>query len=405
MNHRFLLILLAIITMVGVSCNTSKVDNDRIAERIDSLLNSNYTDDAPGCAMAILKDDKVVYMGCRGIADVNTKEKINEHTVFNIASITKQFTALAILSLFEQGKLDINDSVAMYFPEFKSDIWKTVKLKHLMSHSSGVPDNRPRVDKDFMLHIVDKQCLEYMVDLDELKFEPGTKYDYKNPTFQVLAEVVKRVSGTDFETFQKENIFNKAGMTNVRYFEPTIEIPHMAHGYINISESDLNSIDSDSEKEKGDLETQYTDKNGRHWMEYDYGEETFFGTKADGGIYTSLDDFIKWEIALSNDKVVAKSTKDLAYTPHIEVSGSKYSSYQNRDNTYYGYGWFIDKKPNRETKIYHTGDNGGFQAYAAKYPKSNVCVMMFSNRNDLDRWSTQMEIEQIIIEEELLSND
>ena len=167
--------------MVGVSCNTSKVDNDRIAERIDSLLNSNYTDDAPGCAMAILKDDKVVYMGCRGIADVNTKEKINEHTVFNIASITKQFTALAILSLFEQGKLDINDSVAMYFPEFKSDIWKTVKLKHLMSHSSGVPDNRPRVDKDFMLHIVDKQCLEYMVDLDELKFEPGTKYDYKNP--------------------------------------------------------------------------------------------------------------------------------------------------------------------------------------------------------------------------------
>ena len=78
MNHRFLLILLAIITMVGVSCNTSKVDNDRIAERIDSLLNFNYTDDAPGCAMAILKDDKVVYMGYRGIADVNTKEKINE---------------------------------------------------------------------------------------------------------------------------------------------------------------------------------------------------------------------------------------------------------------------------------------------------------------------------------------
>ena len=398
-------IYLIILSIVMISCSSANINNDNITERIDSLLNTNYSSDAPGCAMAILNGDKIVYMGYRGISDVNSKEKINEHTVFNIASVTKQFTVVAILHLYEQGKLDINDNVAKYFPEFKSDIWEKVQLRHLMSHSSGVPDKRPRVDKDFMLHIVDKQCLEYMVDLDELKFEPGTYYDYKNPTFQILAEVVSRVSGMDFETFQREYVFNRAAMTNVRYFDPLIDIPQMAHGYINISKAEYNSIDSDSQKDKGNLLSQYTDKNGVQWMEYDYGEETFFGTKADGGIYTSLDDFIKWENALRNNTMIKKTTKELAYTPQINVSESKYSTYQNRENTFYGFGWFIDNMPGREPKIYHTGDNGGFQIYAAKYPKSGVSVIMFENRNDLNRWNTQMEIERILIEEGLLTVD
>ena len=388
-----------------ISCGSANKNNVNITERLDSLLNKNYSSDAPGCAMAILNGDNIVYKGYRGISDVNSKEKINEHTVFNIASVTKQFTVVAILYLYEQGKLDINDNVAKYFPEFKSDIWEKVQLRHLMSHSSGVPDKRPRVDKDFMLHIVDKQCLEYMVELDELKFEPGTYYDYKNPTFQILAEVVSRVSGLDFETFQREYIFNRAAMTNVRYFEPLIDIPQMAHGYINITKAYSNSIDSDSQKDKGSLLSQYTDKSGVQWMEYDYGEETFFGTKADGGIYTSLDDFIKWENALRNNTVIKKTTKELAYSPQINVSESKYSTYQNRENTFYGFGWFIDNMPGRELKIYHTGDNGGFQIYAAKYPKSGVSVIMFENRNDLNRWNTQMDIERILIEEGLLNDD
>lgn len=389
---------LIIFLMMNVMCVTSNKNNEIVAERIDSLLNANFTDDAPGCAIAILKGNDMIYSASRGIADVNTKATINEHTVFNIASITKQFTTTAILLLQEQGLLSIEDSVAKYFPEFKSDIWKKVKLKHLMSQSSGVPDNRPRVDKDFMLHIVDKQCLEYMVDLDELKFEPGTNYDYKNPTFQVLAEVVTRVSGIPFEDFQRENVFNKAGMTNVRYFDPNIEIPQMAHGYINIAQSESSSVDSDSQKDKGELLGEYKDSQGKLWMEYDYGEETFFGTKADGGIYTSVNDFIKWELALLNNKVLSSNSKELAYTPHTKVTGSKYSYYQNREYTSYGFGWFIDETPGRETKVYHTGDNGGFQAYAAKYTDSNVFVIMLANRNDLDRWSTQIAIENILID-------
>ena len=400
-NRVILTIMSVIFCLANVMC-VSKNSYDTVKVSIDSLLNANYSNDAPGCALLICKGDTVIYQGERGIADVKTKEKITGNTVFNIASITKQFTTTAILKLQENGLLSIEDSVAKYMPEFKSDIWKKVKIKHLMSQCSGVPDNRPRVDKDFMLYIVDSQCLEYMVDLDELKFEPGSNYDYKNPTFQLLAEIVKRVSGCEFEEFQHKNIFEPSNMTNVRYYDPKIEIPSMAHGYINISQADKGSLDSDSQKDKGDLTSEYIDSEGKMWMEYDYGEETFFGTKADGGIYTSVNDFMNWEKSLLNNLVLKEETKNVAYKPHIKVSGSKYSYYQNRPYTSYGYGWFVDETPNREIKVYHTGDNGGFQAYAAKYPESGVNVIMLENRNDLDRWSMQIQIEQILIDAGLI---
>ena len=92
----------------------------------------------------------------------------------------------------------------------------------------------------------------------------------------------------------------------------------------------------------------------------------------------------------------------LAYTPHVEVTGSKWSSYQNRPNTYYGLGWFIDKTPGYPRKVYHTGDNGGFQAYLAKYPEKEVTIIILENRNDNDRWSLATAIDKILLDAGLL---
>lgn len=401
MRNRLFIFILVVFCIANTMCTVNK-NESVLVERLDSLLDSNYASDAPGCAIIISKGDSILYEGARGIADVRTAKPIDSNTVFNIASITKQFTVIGILKLQEMGLLDIENTVAQYLPEFKGDIWNKVKIKHLMSHCSGVPDKRPRVDKDFMLYIVDAQCLDYMKDLDELKFEPGTNYDYINPTFQVLAEIIKRVSGKSFEEFQEEYLFKPAGMTNVRYFSPDTVIPSMAHGYVNASADEKSSVDSDSNKEKGELVAEYTDSKGRMWVEYDYGEETFFGTKADGGIYTSVKDFMCWEKALTNNLIISAALKNQAYTPHIQVTGSNFSTYQNRPNTSYGYGWFIDNTPGRELKIYHTGDNGGFQAYAAKYPESDVHVVMFENMNDIDRWSFQSKIEEILINENII---
>ncbi|MBQ0114718.1 MAG: beta-lactamase family protein [Bacteroidales bacterium] len=366
----------AVLMSMNMSCkplNGSIGSRPTLEQRLDSLLDANYSASEPGISLLIAKDGKVLYAGNRGLADMVTRAPITSTTAFNIASISKQFAAVGMLKMQEQGRLSIEDEVTKYFPEFTNGCWKGIKLWHLMSHTSGIPDLRTGT-REFKVKATDKESVQYMYSLDHLNFEPGSNYEYMNPTFQLFSFIIDKESGTDFESYQQRYLFGPAGMENVRYFGPDKVIPHMAHGYVQ-------------------------DEDSKEWTEYDYGEETFFATRADGGIYTTAMDFLKWEAALSSGKIIGNDLLQQAYTPRIKVSGSKFSSYQNRPDTYYGYGWFIDKKPGRETKIYHTGDNGGFQAYAAKYPRSGVNVIALENRNDKDRWEMEMTIERILQEE------
>lgn len=382
----------------------NNVNLKRVEARLDSLLKAHYSASAPGAALLVAKNGRAIYDKGIGIADMATGEKIDGNTAFNIASISKQFTAIGALKMQEMGLIDLNQSVSHYLPELKSEIWTKVKLKHLLSHSSGVPDARPRDDLNYTLYATDEESIKYMKDLKELHFEPGSAYEYINPTFDLFYVITEKKTGMKFVDFQKKYLLDRAGMKNVQYFTPDAKIRHMAHGYIVNEDAEVSGSDSDYSKKREKVDNDYVDGNGVHWAECDYGEETFFATKADGGIYTTTRDFLRWENALRRNTLVHKSSKLQAYTPHTLVSGSKWSGYQNRDNTWYGYGWFIDKTPGREVKIYHTGDNGGFQAYAAKYEHSRVNVIMLENQNTVDRWSTQLTIERILIEEGVINN-
>lgn len=399
MRSRNIHIVFFILSLFTIFCMTAQ---NAIYNRIDSLMMHRYAADAPGAAVYVSCGDSVIINKGYGLADVVTQRKIDENTAFNIASVTKQFTVAGILLLQEAGLISVEDCLSKYFPEYKSDIWEKIKIRHLMSHSSGIPDLRPRTDREFMLNINDRQSLEYMAALDTLKFAPGTQYDYINPTFQLLYEIINRVSGSEFENYQKKMIFDKAGMAHTVYFSPEKEITGMAHGYIrdNTVRSDK---DSDTGK-KADFSSgkKYTDSNGGIWMEYDFGEETFFGTQSDGGLYSTISDFVKWERALADNKILSEESRNEAYAPHITVSGSKYSAYQNRDNTCYGYGWFLDNTPGFPLKIYHTGDNGGFQIYAAKYPQKDILILLFENRNDYDRWEFARFVDNLLKDAKLL---
>ncbi len=362
---KYLNLLYLVISIFMASCSSGESSKSgEISAKLDSIFMAHYGEDTPGASVLMLKGSDVVYQRSFGIANFESGAKIDSTTFFNIASVSKQFTAMAILQLHEKGKLNIDDSVAKYFPEFKAEFFKDIKIRHLLSHSSGLPDNRPRTDRNFVLTATDAESIEFFKELDYTNFAPGTNYEYQNPTFQLCAFIIEQASGLGFEEYMRQNIFNPAGMTETLYFEDGRAIPRMAHGY------------------------EAADEAKTQWSECDYGEASFFGTKADGGIYTSIDEFVKWEMALRENVLISDSLKQIAHYPITLVSGSTYSDYQNRPHTSYGYGWFIEEVPGWPKKVYHTGDNGGFQIYAGRFPDKEVLVLIFENRADHDRWAT-----------------
>ena len=379
LTKRAAIILAVLLTpFFMMSCNqNSSNPNEIAAQKIDSLFNSLYNEGEPGGSVMIMKGDEVFFAKSYGIADMETKAPIDANTFFNIASVSKQFTAMAILKLHQEGKLSLEDNIKKYFPDFKGDFFERIQIKHLLSQCSGLPDNRPRDDRHFVLTATDMQSIEFFKDLEEINFEPGTNYEYQNPTFQLCYAIIEKVSGQSFEEYMKQNIFDPSGMTETVYFEAERNIPRMSHGYI--PEDSTNA-----------------------WKQYDYMEESFFATKADGGIYTSINEFVKWEKALQDNLIICDSLKQIAHSPITTVSGSTFSSYQNRPYTSYGYGWFIEEKPGMPRKVYHTGDNGGYQIYAGRFPEKKVLVLVFENRNDHSRWQMVEELDAIVKEAGLL---
>jgi CubicO group peptidase (beta-lactamase class C family) len=357
------LIMVATLIMSNSCINSGRKSSQQALKEIDSLFISTYPEDEPGAAVLILKGDSIIFEKGYGLADVPGKIHIDGNTFFNIASVSKQFSAVALLMLTEEGKLSLDDPVKKWFPEFKADFYNKILLKHLLSHSSGIPDSRDRSDRVFVTTATDTLSYSYLKELQKLNFEPGSSYEYMNPTFQLMYTIIERASGMQFDEFMHKRIFVPAGMKESTYFEAEKYIPRMAHGYI---------YNQDSLK----------------FEQFDYGEESFFATKADGGLYTSAREFVLWEKAIRDNLLISKSSKEEAQSAKTEIPPKPYTSY--------GYGWFIENRPGFPEKIFHTGDNGGFQIYAGRYPREKLLLLIFSNRNDKDREANVEKVEQIL---------
>ncbi len=384
-------------TIISITTLTYLVNAATLSEQINKIMESRYGYNAPGGAIMILKNDSILFENYYGIANMETGELISESTRFNIASISKQFTVVGALRLVDLGFISLNDPISKWFPQYNKSFWNEIELWHLMSHTSGLPDSRDRSDRNACVYANDSISMGYFSSVSKTLFTPGKHYDYKNPTFLLIANIIEQCEGIKFIDYQQKHIFDVLEMSNTTYFNPNITHNHTAHGYINTQADALSSTDNDTAEKVVQINN-YESK----WQEYDYGEETFFATRPDGGIYSTIRDLAKWEKGLRENKIISQKLLNTAYTPHIIVTGSEWSSYQNRDNTFYGLGWFIDKTPGFPTKIYHTGDNGGFQAYLAKYPDKNVSIIILENRNDNDRWSLVTKLDKILLDNKIL---
>ncbi len=321
-----------------------------IAGSIDSLMKKYYTSNLPGAVIAVQQHQKTIFKKGYGLADLQTGMSITPDDNFNIGSLTKQFTAYALLDLCFKGKLSLADTIGKFFtlpPAVAS-----VKISELLSHSSGIPDHYGFTDTSIVKHATDKDVLKALQNSDTLYFIPGTRYRYSNTAYCLLGMLIEKISGMSYPDFLKANVFGPLGIPDASVFKMDQHISRRVIGY-----------------ERG--------TNG-NFIKSDAEESIFFSTEADGGIYISMNNYMKWCRTIENGK--------LSGTPMIKYAWQRHTPVQPASGLWYGCGWFIQESKDSlyPKKLYHTGFNGGFRTVVFMIPALDYCISIFSNRSDID---------------------
>ena len=315
---------------------------------LDSLFTSFFKINEPGGAVLLAKDNKIIYQKGFGIADINTKESITTKTLFNIGSISKTFVAYGILKLASENKLSVEDDLYKYFPDFKNRvIAQQVKLFHLLTHTSGLPDSRLiKEQHDFYLTAKDEENFAPLKQTNSLEFKPGTKYTYSNPAFNGLALIIEKVTGSKWQDYISENIFKPSGMMSSTITDGSHPETGVSHGYV--------------ENKKGKFE------------ELDYGEEPTFAAAGNGGVWSSVEELWKYEQAIQQYLFLENSW--------IEKSRTIYPFPQWEDtiSSRLGLSWFLTKEMNLNMTG-HTGSQGGFISDYCWLPEKKILYVLLCN--------------------------
>ncbi|MDZ4711060.1 MAG: serine hydrolase [bacterium] len=308
---------------------------------IDSVLNANYPAGMPGISVIVSKDGKPLYKKAFGMADMEADLKLKTDNVFAIGSMTKQFTAVAVLMLVQDGKLNLTDDVKKYLPDYNTH-GKTITLKHLLTHTSGIPSYTEM--KSFVDLIKKEASPEEIINMFKdtaLLFDPGTNWSYSNAGYMLAAYIVERVSGMEFNNFLIEKIFKPLEMKNTYIGSFTKIIPKRARGY----------------DPSGTDHVQNTDYYSWSWP---YGA---------GNILSTTGDLLKWDEALYSDKLVKKDLLDIAF---------KNFKFNDGRSVNYGYGWAINDFDNH-TVIFHGGAIGGYLSEAVRIPDEHIYIAGLTN--------------------------
>jgi len=309
------------------SCNTKSAFS---SSQFDIIFDSLFKADEPGGAVLIAKDGKIIYEKGFGVDDIKTKKPISSHTLFNIGSISKTFVAYGILQLAKENKLSLDDDIYKYFPDFKKSlIAKKVKIRHLLTHTSGLPDIRKvSEDRVFYLTAKDEENWAPIKKTDTLEYEPGEKFNYSNPAFNALALIIEKVSGMKWQDYIQKNIMKPAGMKTSTITDGPHPRSGVSHGYI---------------------------YDGKNYIENDYGEEPTFAASGNGGVWSSVDELWKYEQAIQRniflDSIWIKRSRTI----------QSFSNWKDSTPSFIGLCWFITRTSN-ENMIGHTGSQGGFRA-------------------------------------------
>jgi CubicO group peptidase (beta-lactamase class C family) len=348
-------LFLFVMGLLMTGCITGKQES-KLTHEMDSLLAGECRPDEPGGSVLIIKGGRIIFRKSYGLADMGTKEKITENTLFNLGSISKTFVSNGILILYEDGLLSLEDSVGQYFDDFKNeDISRSVRIKHLLSHTSGLPDNRDIENNfDFFLTAKDEENFAPVKKADSLNFMPGERFEYSNPAFNGLALIIEKVTGQKWQKFITDSIFIAAGMTESKITDGPYPQSGVAHGY--------------------------EMRNGK-FVEDDYGEYPTFAAAGNGGAWSSVTELAMYDKAMQHNVFLGKELTDSSRVIFRPVNWS------GAADPFIGYSWFIGEEQFLGEKnefgvrfIYHTGDQGGFRAFYVEIPEKDILYTGLFNR-------------------------
>jgi CubicO group peptidase (beta-lactamase class C family) len=333
--------------LVLASCTPSK--EKVVSSTIDELFSNEFNTDEPGGAVLILKGDKIIFEKGYGLADLQTKEKITPQTIFNIGSISKSFVSNATLVLQQEGKLSVEGGLARYFPDFKNKtISQKVKIKNILTHTSGLPDNRRQhLDSVALLTAKDAENWAPILLNDSLEFQPGERYEYSNPAFNGLALIVEKTSGKKWQEYVNEKILKPSGMANSLITDGAFPERGVAHAYLKVR---------------------------NQYIEKDYGEEPTFAAAGNGGVWSSVEELAKYEIAIRKNvflpAAVIEDTRTVKTFPNWKSAAAPE----------YGYSWVITQTEDGLKEVSHTGTQGGFHADYVSIPSKGILYVVLCNK-------------------------
>jgi CubicO group peptidase (beta-lactamase class C family) len=338
---------------------TSVLAADPSTNQIDAIFTSLKSNNAPGAAVLVVWHGRAVFRRGYGVTDLRTLHKIDAHTNFRLASFTKQFTAACIMLLARDGKLHYEDHLNDFFPDFPV-YGKSITVRNLLNHTSGVPDYEDLLMKQYdgtpperVPQILDAGVLKLLEAQTGGKFPAGSKWEYSNSGYAVLAMIVEKVSGKPFGQFLQERIFNPLEMKHTLAYEKgKNEVPHRAYGH--------------TKEDDGFHETDQSPTSA---------------VLGDGGIYSSLDDLVKWDRALRDHTLLSETEMQPALTA-VSPAGGRAKNPEGQTLSY-GFGWFLDPYAGHR-RMFHDGSTIGFRTTIQRFPDDDLTIIVLANRADAD---------------------
>ena len=315
------------------------------ADAVDDYVQARMTArHIPGLSIAVVQDGKPVKLRGYGLANVEVDAAATPDTVFPIASVTKQFVAAAVLLLEQDGKLGVDDRIDTIIDGLP-DAWKPITIRQLLNHTSGIPDIWNDLHADRRAPVTPEKIVQ-QVGAVPLAFVPGTKWNYSNTDYIVLAMIIRKTSGMPFDVFLQQRIFTPLGMLHTRLYDPDAIIPGRAAGYRRQDSALWNA--------------EYFDPS--------------FAQGGDGGLLSTANDLARWAVALDGEGLLSAKSREMMWGDARLTSGKTYPS---------GFGWELHTV-NQHRWIYHSGSRPGAAAVISRFPDDKLTIIVLANLTHTD---------------------